>query len=284
MDNSSGFSFTSPRSSNVRRYGKGFTLVELLVVIGIIALLISILLPALSRARRQAQVVQCASNLHNIGLSLLCYTNDYKGHYPQFLGGGNWFWDVSFGTINSLARYGTIRQNLYCPRNADAMNVDSLYYYTWTQAGNTPPYPADTAGFGVLGYAFLLQRPPESANHMPNSESPPMNNYTLKWNYQSTVQPQNTASAPPIVVTRPNVSSDTEIAFDATISNSNIRATASFGKVFGGYSQSHQSAHWYGGQPVGGNVLFMDGHCTWRPFKLMQPRANPVGSNMVWWW
>ena len=64
-------------------------MIELLVVIAIISLLVSILLPSLSRAKELAKVTICLSNLRNIGLSMATYLHEHDGVYPPYNAGGS---------------------------------------------------------------------------------------------------------------------------------------------------------------------------------------------------
>src|SRR5215208_7141788 len=93
-----------------RRHRLGFTLVELLVVIGIIAVLIAILLPALSAAREQSKITVCASNLRQAAASFNMYANENKQKLPQHGGSSNWLFDVPLESRDALVLKGAIRE------------------------------------------------------------------------------------------------------------------------------------------------------------------------------
>lgn len=75
---------------------RGFSLVELLTVIGIIAILLGLLMPALTRARESAKQVQCQVNLRTMYSAAQIHVNDHQGYLPV----GGWHWDPPGGVVN----------------------------------------------------------------------------------------------------------------------------------------------------------------------------------------
>ncbi|MEA2733760.1 MAG: hypothetical protein QOE14_211 [Humisphaera sp.] len=87
-----GFTRTSLRSGRSGFSKRGFTIVELLTVVGMIAILIALLIPALSSARRAAQATQCASNLRQLTIAMINYSVEFDGYFPPNVGLKKMFW------------------------------------------------------------------------------------------------------------------------------------------------------------------------------------------------
>jgi prepilin-type N-terminal cleavage/methylation domain-containing protein/prepilin-type processing-associated H-X9-DG protein len=128
----------------------GFTLVELLVVIGIIALLISILLPALSRARAQAKTVQCLSNLRQIGIGSEMYKQQFGYSVPAWVVGKKTTFTVDSHQVNIPSDYfqtwPTILYNLNfikCPTATSVSDAPVMTGVFYCPEGNAEFFQGD---------------------------------------------------------------------------------------------------------------------------------------------
>jgi len=137
--------------THFQNFKRGFTLIELLVVIAIISILAAILFPVFARARENARRASCMSNLKQIGLAFVQYTQDYDEHYPPNI----------WGVLNNSSTYtpSTI-PGAYkiCDGNTAcgsyATWIDSIYPYVKNSQIFTCPSQSPTSTTNYPSYAY----------------------------------------------------------------------------------------------------------------------------------
>ena len=112
----------------------GFTLLELLVVIGIIAVLIGILMPALAAARRSAQTIKCQANLRTLGQAMMMHSNEHRGFFPLsgliYNGATNTASPKGLGD-GTMQRYDYFNNSTTTPTTLVLDALPCAYRFTW---------------------------------------------------------------------------------------------------------------------------------------------------------
>jgi prepilin-type N-terminal cleavage/methylation domain-containing protein len=154
---------------------RGFTLIELLVVIAVIALLLAVLAPALTKAREIALRVICRNNLRQQAIGIILYSNDNDSYVPYNDMDG-WMWDMTFLATQQLSEYAGFddSKTFFCPANRIKKHSDARWWQ-FSYLGSTGlQYPNEVSlldetvppilgreefEFRVLPFIYMFERP-----------------------------------------------------------------------------------------------------------------------------
>lgn len=125
----------------MRRNQRGFTLIELLVVIAIIAILGSMILPALARSKEKAKRIKCSNNIRQLTLASIMYAGDNKDQFQSAGSPNAPYWVEQRFRTSLIKTYGMQRRQFYCPSNR-AWDRDD--FWEWPGGQNT-----------VIGYFYF---------------------------------------------------------------------------------------------------------------------------------
>lgn len=136
---------------------RGFTLVEILIVLGVIALLTAILLPIFSRVRNSVRISSCASNLRQIGTAFRLYVDDHKGFHPSV----NILPNPDCGWANQIYPYTRSTTVFQCPAYSygefrpgcppsEPTNEAEFPFYHWDGSYNLNIFPSPTGRFNEM--------------------------------------------------------------------------------------------------------------------------------------